>query len=145
MTHIEICEKDFSLGNIVAYLKADEVGAMVFFVGTVRQSAESQLVEMEIEAYDTMCVSALEEICARMYERFSIHDIFIHHRKGTLSVQDSIVVIGVSAPHRQEAYEANQAILEEIKTRVPLWKKEIFADSEVWVEGEKPDSLKEDV
>jgi len=124
----------------VTYLKGDDVGAMVFFVGTVRNSQENQIVEMEIEAYEQMCMSALEKIVAETHRHFPIHDIFIYHRKGTLQVQDTILVIGVSASHRREAYDANRFILEEIKTMVPIWKKEILMDGEVWVEGKKMES-----
>jgi len=145
MTHIELSEKEFSLRDSMTYLKADTVGAIVFFVGTVRDSPGHELITMEIEAYEGMYRSSLEDICTRIRDHFPIHDIYIHHRTGSLQVQDSILLIGVSASHRKEAYDANKAILEEIKLRVPIWKKEIFSDGEAWVEGVHADSSQENI
>ncbi|MBU7015754.1 MAG: molybdenum cofactor biosynthesis protein MoaE [Theionarchaea archaeon] len=128
MTHIEISEKDFSLEDILTYLKADEVGATVFYVGTVKNSRK-QLIRMEIDADDHAFLNTLEEVCTHVYQLFPIRDIYIHHRKGSLKPQDSILLIGVSAPHRQDAYEANRVILEKIKTVVPVSRKEIFMEN----------------
>lgn len=115
---------------------------MVFFIGTVRTSQKNQVLRMEIEAYDQMCRNALEEITAQACSQFPINDIFLHHRKGTLRVKDTILVIGVSASHRQGAFDACRFILEKIKTMVPIWKKEIYTEGEIWVEGEKNENFR---
>ena len=88
------------------------------------------------EAYEPMALREMKRLGEQAHERFDIAHIGIVHRTGRLEIGDTSVVISVSAPHRRAAFEACQWAIRELKRTVPIWKKEVFADGEVWVEGE---------
>ena len=90
------------------------------------------------EAYAPMAERELERLGREAHERFEIAHIGIIHRTGKLEIGETSVVIAVSAPHRRAAFEACEWAIKELKRTVPIWKKEIFADGEVWVEGAHP-------
>ena len=80
-----------------------------------------------------------ERLGREAHERFEIAHVGIVHRTGRLEIGETSVVIAVSAPHRRAAFEACEWAIRELKRTVPIWKKEVFEDGEVWVEGEKND------
>jgi molybdopterin synthase catalytic subunit len=88
---------------------------------------------MLVEAYPEAALSELEKIGNQAAERFGLTFVHIVHRLGRLKVGDNIVLIVVSAAHRREAFEGCSFILEELKSLVPIWKKEIYDDGERWV------------
>jgi molybdopterin converting factor subunit 1 len=88
------------------------------------------------EAYASMALSEMRRLGRQAHERFNIAHIGIVHRTGRLEITETSVVIAVSAPHRQAAFEACEWAIRELKRTVPIWKKEVFADGEIWVEGE---------
>src|SRR5436189_3724482 len=91
-----------------------------------------------------MAVSELEKLGSEAHKRFEIAHVGVVHRTGRLSIGETSVVIAVSAPHRRAAFEACEWLIKELKRTVPIWKKEVFQDGEVWVEGEgKSDMLLE--
>lgn len=113
-------------------------GCVVQFVGVVRDNSEGKEVSnMTIEVYEEMARKQLEDIRQECIEKFGVHKAAIVHRYGELEIGDEIVFIAVSAGHRGEAFEACQYFIDELKQRVPIWKKEVRPDGEVWVEGEK--------
>ncbi len=83
-----------------------------------------------------MAVSELQRLGREVHERFDIAHLGIVHRTGKTEIGETSVVIAVSAPHRRAAFEACEWAIRELKRTVPIWKKEIFEDGEVWVEGE---------
>jgi molybdopterin synthase catalytic subunit len=85
-----------------------------------------------------MAVSELRKLGAQVHEKFDIAHIGIVHRTGRLEIGETSVVISVSAPHRRAAFEACEWAIRELKRTVPIWKKEVFADGEIWVEAEPP-------
>ena len=124
-------------------ISSGQNGAIVSFIGSVRnRSMGRRVVSLEIDAYEQMAKDELERICAEASDLFEIRDIVILHRIGRMEPGDIIVMITVGAPHRSEAYKASRFLIEELKSRVPFWKKEIFEDGESWVTGGIPQNEK---
>jgi len=127
---IEISDKDFSLDKIVSRARHEDVGAVVIFLGIVRNN---NIRSMEVESYREAALSELECIRDEAMRKFDLIEVDIMHRIGSLNVGDNIVLIMCSAAHRKQAFEGCRFILEELKSRVPIWKKEITEDGERWV------------
>ena len=104
-------------------------GASVLFVGTVRNENEgAPVTALDYSAYTGMAESELAAIALEAAERWSTPDIVIEHRIGNLGLGDASVAIAVAHPHRAEAYEASRYIIEELKRRLPVWKREHYVD-----------------
>lgn len=112
-------------------------GAMVLFVGTVRDENRGDAVAgMRYEAYPAMAVQVLAAIVDEAEQRWAGSAVAAVHRTGDLAVGETSVVIAAAAPHRDQAYEASRYVIEEIKKRLPVWKKERYADGrEAWLDG----------
>jgi len=111
-------------------------GASIVFVGTVRDMNDGRAVTgMEYTAYEGMAVRELETIVAEAGLRFDTDDIVVEHRVGRLELGEASVVIAVAHAHRAEAYEASRFVIEELKRRVPIWKREEYVDgTREWVD-----------
>ena len=110
-------------------------GGLTVFVGVVRDHNEGRAVtEMEYEAYEPMAEREMERIEADLGLRFPEVRLLMRHRIGRLRVGEVAVVVVASAPHREEAFAACRAGIEEIKARVPVWKREWGPDGSVWVD-----------
>jgi molybdopterin synthase catalytic subunit len=134
---IKITQEDFSVDEILKQLKKNNVGALVTFLGVVRGDSEGKQVDMmEIEVYPEMALKQLNEIRKNALDLFKVEDVHIIHRFGSLNVSENIVLIAVSASHRSEAFDACEYIIDELKKRVPIWKKEYTKKGAKWV-GEK--------
>ncbi|MDF0589850.1 molybdenum cofactor biosynthesis protein MoaE [Candidatus Methanocrinis natronophilus] len=127
---IDIIDGDFSIEEVVAGAKRPDAGALVVFLGTVRDDG---IVGMEVEAYREVALPELEGIRDEAMERFHLKSVEVIHKVGTLSVGDDIVVIACAAAQRQEAFQGCLHILEEIKDRAPIWKKEINPSGHRWI------------
>ena len=127
---IDITERDFSIDEIVSKAKREDVGAIVTFLGTVRND---NIQRMELEAYREAALPELEKIRDEAVRKFDLKSVDIIHRIGSLSVGDNIALIVCAASHRREAFEGCSYIIEELKARVPIWKKEIAKSEERWV------------
>ena len=127
---IDITEEEFSIEDVVARAKRSEAGAVVSFLGTVRDEGISG---MEVEAYRDVAVGELEKIRDEATEMFGLLSVEVIHRVGPLSVGEGIVLIVCTAAHRQAAFRGCEYIIEGIKMRVPIWKKEIRAEGGRWV------------
>jgi len=127
---VEITEQDFSIDDLIKRAKSAGVGAVVTFTGTVRDDG---IQGMELEAYGEMALPELEKIRDEAVENFGLKFADVIHRTGFLSVGDNIVLIVCSAPHRKDAFEGCRYIIEELKVRVPIWKKELKDDGDKWV------------
>ncbi len=109
-------------------------GGTTLFVGTVRDQTQGKAVlRLEFEAYEPMAIREMEKIAETIQERWNALKIVIHHRVGTLKIGDIAVIIAVATPHRKAAFEACEYAIDTLKETVPIWKKEIFEDGEVWV------------
>jgi molybdopterin synthase catalytic subunit len=111
-------------------------GAIATFSGIVRGTNQGKKVLfLEYEAYPEMAVKMLERIGQEIRDTWGLESVRIQHRLGRLNVGETSVVIVVSAPHRDDAFAACQYAINRLKRIVPIWKKEVFEDGEVWVEG----------
>lgn len=134
--HIEIVLTDqpLSADQCRAFISDPYCGGEVIFIGTVRNHTKGKkVVRLEFEAYEPMAISEMKKIAASMESRTDVFKVAIHHRTGRLAIGEIPVIIGVSAAHRAAAFEACQFAIDTLKETVPIWKKEIFEDGEVWV------------
>ena len=108
-------------------------GALVTFVGRARITADDgrEVLELEYEAFDEMALATLDEIAGEAEARWPVA-VAVVHRTGRVPIGDAAVAIVTAAPHRAEAYEANRFVIEAIKERLPIWKRERFADGSEW-------------
>ncbi len=139
---VRVQTHDFDLSTEIAALRADtpKVGAIVSFVGTVRDLNEGeQVAEMELEHYPGMTEKALEDIVAQARARWDIFDALVIHRVGPLKPLEQIVLVAVTSAHRGEAFDACELIIDYLKTQAPFWKKEQTPAGARWVDARVSD------
>ncbi len=138
---VRVQEAAFDLGAEVQGFaaKQTQAGAVVNFTGIVRNSAAGDLDRMEIEHYPGMTESALAAIDAEATKRWNLEDSLIIHRHGSLRPGDMIMMVATAAPHRVDAFEAAQYLMDYLKSRAPFWKKEFTTDGAEWVEAKGAD------
>lgn len=133
---VDITENEIKVDEILREAIDKNCGAVASFTGVVRKENKGKDVkEIFYESYDRMALNALKSIENEAIDRFGVKNINIVHRKGRLKPGEVSLFISVSSKHRQEAFLACWFIIEEIKRRLPVWKKEIFEDGEEWIEG----------
>jgi molybdopterin synthase catalytic subunit len=141
--NIRIQTEDFDLSTEVAALRAaqPQVGAVVSFVGTVRDLNDGAMVsQMELEHYPGMTEKALQQIMEQAQARWAFLDALVIHRIGPLQPLDQIVLVAVTAAHRGEAFAACEFIMDYLKTEAPFWKKEQTPDGARWVDARSTDT-----
>jgi len=139
---VRIQEADFDVSaEIAALRKGDaQVGAVVTFLGTVRDMNEGSAVkEMALEHYPGMTEKSLEEIASQAKERWNIRSSLIIHRVGSLHPEDQIVLVAVTSSHRGEAFAACEFIMDYLKIAAPFWKKEETSEGGRWVDARVTD------
>ena len=139
---IRIQHEDFDLTTEVAHLRSDapQVGAIVSFVGTVRDMNDgAQVSEMALEHYPGMTEKSIAEIVAQAKARWPIANAVVIHRIGPLPPMAQIVLVAVAAAHRGEAFEACEFIMDYLKTQAPFWKKEQTPEGARWVDARVTD------
>lgn len=108
----------------------------------VRETGEVRETEYLVyEAYEPMALKEMEKLIGRVKGEFEIANVGIVHRLGRLAIGETSVVISVAAPHRRAAFAACEWLIKELKRTVPIWKKEVYADGEVWVEGDAAEHI----
>ena len=133
----ELTTDPIDVGAVARRVVLPQCGATVTLDGYAREWTKGRhTLYLVYEAYEPMALSEMKRLGAQAYEKFDIAHIGIVHRTGRLEIGETSVVISVSAPHRRAAFEACEWAIRELKRTVPIWKKEVFADGEVWVEGE---------
>ncbi len=136
MENIEIILSDKVLieQSCLDFVKTDDSGGIVVFIGTVRNHTKGKrVIRLDFEAYEPMAILEMKKIAAQAFEKFSLKKIAIHHRVGVLEIGEIPVIISASAAHRGAAFDACEFAIDTLKETVPIWKKEIFEDGEVWV------------
>ena len=114
----------------------DYNGAIVTFSGVVRDhSGDSKTDYLEYEAYPEMAERMMGEIASEVKGKWNIDDVAILHRVGRVQIGEISVLISVGSPHRGEAFQASSYLIDQLKERVPIWKKEVGEDGTYWVEG----------
>jgi molybdopterin synthase catalytic subunit len=139
---VSVCQADFDLSAEVAALRAGDagVGAVVAFVGTVREHSDGQSVSrMELEHYPGMTEAAIEAMIDAAARRFDIRAARVVHRIGVLEPSDQIVLVAVSSAHRGQAFAACEFLMDYLKTQAPFWKKESTAEGSYWVDARSSD------
>jgi len=137
MPFFELTTEPLDIGAIARRVVPPECGATVTLDGYVRQLTKGRETEYLVyEAYEPMALKEMEKLIQAAHEQFEISNIGIVHRLGKLEIGETSIVISVAAPHRKAAFSACEWLIRELKRRVPIWKKEVYADGEVWVEGE---------
>lgn len=122
--------------DLIAAVRAEGDGAVVLFLGTVRDhNAGRRVRHLEYEAYEEMARPQMERLEGEARRRHGISALALVHRTGRLEVGEIAVGIAVAAPHREEAFAACRFVIDELKRSVPIWKKERFEGGEVWIEG----------
>ena len=113
-------------------------GAVLSFVGVARDNFEGRAVlGLEYEAYDEMCLPVMEQIRDEVVGKVPGVRVAMAHRVGRLEIGEASVVISVAAPHRAAAYEANRLAIDLLKAKLPVWKKEVYADGASWKANEE--------
>lgn len=131
---IHLTDTPLEAQALIDLVSSGSCGAIDVFIGTVRNKTQGkEVVRLEFEAYDKMAIKEMEKIVQRAKEKWPIAKMGMHHRKGVLDIGDIAVIIAVSTPHRKASFEACQFAIDTLKETVPIWKKEIFEDGEVWV------------
>jgi molybdopterin synthase catalytic subunit len=129
-----LSDEPLSLDRVVDEVRSDEAGAIATFTGTTRVHSRGRTVtHLDYEAYEGMAEKVMEEIADALRARYVLTGIAIHHRVGRCAIGETSVVIAVSAPHRQDALAACKDAIDELKERVPLWKKEVYEGGEEWI------------
>jgi len=117
-------------------LQDNSAGAVSVFIGNVRNRGRSGNVsEIYYEAYSEMAEQKMREIENEAQTKWGIKKLVAIHRIGNIKVGESSIIIGVSSEHRNEAFEACKYVINNVKTRVPIWKKEISKESQKWADG----------
>jgi molybdopterin synthase catalytic subunit len=133
----ELTTDPIDVGTVARRVVLPECGATVTLDGYAREWTKGRrTLYLVYEAYEAMALSELKRLGAEAHAKFDIAHVGIVHRIGRLEIGETSVVIAVSAPHRRAAFEACEWAIKELKRTVPIWKKEVFEDGEVWVEGE---------
>ena len=139
---IRVQHDDFDIGAEIAQLKAgrSDIGAIVAFVGTVRDHASGHAVkEMQLEHYPGMTEAELQRIEAEASSRWPLQACLIVHRYGTLRPSDNIVLVVTASEHREAAFRAAEFLMDYLKTRAPFWKRESGPRGSRWVEADARD------
>jgi MoaE-MoaD fusion protein len=131
-------------GQVLSRLKRGEDGAALLFEGVVRnQTRGRRTLYLDYEAYEDMALGEMEALAQAAREKFPIRDVAIVHRLGRLEIGETSVLIAVASAHRAAAFEACRWLIDTLKRKVPIWKKEYFDDGAVWADGDPfPDDIR---
>lgn len=134
---IEVADRPLDPNGALKEVERAEAGAVAVFVGTVRDHSEgrSGVTHLDYEAFEDRVEGAIERIVAEAQERWEILAGVVEHRVGRVHLGEPAVVVAVSSAHRADAFEAARYLIDELKKRAPLWKKEHWPGGAEWVEG----------
>ena len=136
---IDIKEKKLSISTAENFISSTDFGASIFFSGTVRnQNNNKSVIGITYDSHDELVIKSFNEIYSEADQKLNIKNkaVFIEHAKGYLNLGEISIIIAVACKHRDEAYILSRYIIEEIKKRSPIWKKEHYTDNESdWLKG----------
>jgi MoaE-MoaD fusion protein len=137
MDLVELTNDPISVESVARRVVPPECGATVTLDGYVRRfTSGRETLYLVYEAYKPMALKEMRKLVEQAKRDFEVSAVGIVHRLGRLEIGETSVVISVAAPHRGAAFAACEWLIRELKRTVPIWKKEIYADGEMWVEGE---------
>jgi len=136
---IDIKKEKLKISSAENFISSSKFGASIFFTGTVRDINENKKVTgMTYDSHDELVIKSFKEIYKEVDEKLNIKDkaVFIEHVKGYVSLGETSIIIAVACKHRKQAYVLSRHIIEEIKKRSPIWKKEHYKNEESeWLKG----------
>ena len=143
MDFVELTTHPVSVESVARRVIPPECGATVTLDGYARRYTKDKgtghtrdTLHLVYEAYQPMAIKEMQKLIERAKTEFEISNVGIVHRLGKLDIGETSVVISVAAPHRKAAFAACEWLIRELKRTVPIWKKEVYAGGESWVEGE---------
>jgi molybdopterin synthase catalytic subunit len=138
---VGVVDRPISAAELAVDLVGDSHGATLMFEGTVRNRNRGRpVVRLHYEAYESMAEETLHAIAAEATDRFRVGAVAVLHRTGSLEIGDVSVAITVASEHRADAFEATRYVIEQVKLRLPVWKREEYADgSTAWLDGTPPE------
>jgi molybdopterin synthase catalytic subunit len=137
---IRVTDTVLSPDEAVAAVASPAAGAINVFLGVVRDNNLGRRVDhLVYDAYPSMAEKVMRELAEEAKARFGLEDCAILHRTGRLAIGETSLLIAISCGHRAESFEGGHWLVNEVKKRVPVWKKEVWEDGEEWIEG--PESL----
>ena len=137
MDFFELTTDPIDITSVARRVVPPECGATVTLDGYVREFTKGrETLHLFYEAYEPMALKEMQKLVDQAKRDFEISNVGIVHRLGLLEIGETSVVISVSAPHRKAAFAACEWLIRELKRTVPIWKKEVYADGEVWVESD---------
>ena len=123
--------------KVAERIKRPEDGATIIFEGVVRDNTRGRkTLYLDYEAYEEMALRQMEDLACQAIDRFKVRDAAIVHRLGRIEIGETSVLIVVASAHRGPAYDASRWLIDTLKLKVPIWKKEYFIDGAVWADGE---------
>lgn len=134
---VTVGEGPIAHGELVAEVGRPDSGATVLFLGTVRDHSpgKTDVTHLDYEVYTEQVEPKIREIVVETTERWSVHAVVVEHRSGRVDLGEASVAVAVSAAHRGDAFEAARLIIDELKQRAPIWKKEHWPGGAEWSRG----------
>jgi len=131
---IKITANPIDVNEVIRVASAMGAGAVNVFIGTIRDTAlDKKVVRLEYEAYESMAVSETQKIIDEAAKKWDLMGFAVSHRTGVVKPGEVAVVVAVSTKHRSASFEACQYIIDRLKEKVPIFKKEVFEDGEEWI------------
>lgn len=131
---IKISVDPLQIQSCIDWVMSPECGGINVFIGSVRNVTKGKkVVRLEFEAYESMAMNEMNKIAKDVLKKWPVQKILIHHRTGILQTGEVPVIIAVAAAHRDAAFDACRYTIDTLKQTVPIWKKEVFEDGEIWV------------
>lgn len=134
---VRLSSEPLDAGALMAEVGRSDAGATVVFTGSARDHSEGKLgvTQLDYDAYQEHVEASLKAIAIEAAERWPVLSVVVEHRVGSVAVGEPSVVVAVASAHRREAFEAARYVIEELKTRAPIWKREHWPGGAEWVEG----------
>ena len=132
--YVLVTPEPIDTANIATQVASGADGAVVIFNGITRDNNQGrQVIKLEYEAYSPMAEDTMRQVIAEMHDQWDIGAVAVAHRTGTVEIGQVSMSLAVSAPHREDAFKAAQYFVDELKQRVPIWKREHFVGGDVWI------------
>ena len=141
---VNVQKSDFDINSEIKTIKSNKIiGGIANFTGVVRNSGgeKEELVSLELEHYPGMTEKAIMLICEDAQKRWNLNSIRVIHRVGRLFAGDNIVLVVTASAHRKEAFNSAEFIMDFLKSRAPIWKKEHYKTHSSWVQSKEVDEL----
>ncbi len=131
---IQILKNQLSIDDCYEFILDETCGGICLFIGTVRNHNKGESVKfLDFESYAEMALKEMRQIAQECQSKFKAKKVAIHHKEGKADIKDKAVIIAISCIHRKEAFEACEYAIDQLKSRVPIWKKEHLADGSYWI------------